>query len=315
VDDAGDHARQDGALPGRLLQLPHDVLIQLLVRLDLRSLGRVAATCRLLQYGPSSPPTPSPVEDALRLRAELRGRSRTLPVSPHVAIKYLLRLLRQDDMDFHTISAGSARPVSFFVDLRGSLRACGAELEGNHDTQRFLNDDHAAYPGSLGFGSDWGKVADSAYFRKEEPTLVPATAGVRMRSVATGVERSLAVTNDGQVYRWGPISEKERDPPVPTLFDELSHLKVRRVSSRSSHGPALTNDGKLYTWWEHEDALSDDLGCAAGAGYPVPKRGSWKALLCRPKCVEGALAGMRIVSVAAADEFTIVATDTGATFT
>jgi hypothetical protein len=40
---------------GLLLRLPHDVLVDLFVRLKARAIGRLAATCRLLQYGQSSP--------------------------------------------------------------------------------------------------------------------------------------------------------------------------------------------------------------------------------------------------------------------
>jgi hypothetical protein len=73
-----------------LLGLPHEVLVDLCVRLELDALGCLAATCRLLQYDQSSPQTPSPVEDSLKLRAELSGWSRTLPVDARVAVRYFL---------------------------------------------------------------------------------------------------------------------------------------------------------------------------------------------------------------------------------
>jgi hypothetical protein len=98
------------------------------VRWKLHDLGRLAATCRLLQYGQSSPQTPNPVEDALLLVGQ-RGWSRTLPVDPRVAIRYFLRLAWQDDLEFHSISAGCDYPVSLFVDAGGSLRSCGVEVQ------------------------------------------------------------------------------------------------------------------------------------------------------------------------------------------
>jgi hypothetical protein len=49
-----------------------------------------------------------------------------------------------------------------------------------------------------------------------------------------------------------------------------------------------------------------------GVGYPVPDLADFTVAIRRPKCVEGALDGMRIVSVAAGDGYTIVATDQGA---
>jgi hypothetical protein len=45
-----------------LLRLPHDVLVNLFVRLEPPTLGRLAATCRLLQYGQRSLQSPNLVE-------------------------------------------------------------------------------------------------------------------------------------------------------------------------------------------------------------------------------------------------------------
>jgi hypothetical protein len=91
--------------PGLLLRLPHDILVNLFMRLDSYDLVYLAATCRLLQNSQSSPQTPNPVEDALRLREEQRGWSRALPVASRGAVRYFLRLARQDELQFHSISA------------------------------------------------------------------------------------------------------------------------------------------------------------------------------------------------------------------
>jgi hypothetical protein len=91
------------------------------VRLDLRTLGRLAATCRLLQYGQSSSHTPNPIEDALRLCAERSGWSKALQVEARGAVKYLLRFAWQDGMEFYYISAGLFGPISHFVDSGASV--------------------------------------------------------------------------------------------------------------------------------------------------------------------------------------------------
>jgi hypothetical protein len=300
--------------PGLLLGLPNDVLVNLLVRLEARDLGSLAATCRLLQYGQSPlPQTPNPVEDALRLRTQLNGWSGTLPVGARGAVKYFLRLAWQHELEFHLISASRTGPVSLFVDSGGSLRASGVEVQRNEDTGIFLDEHYGvAYAGSLGFGPDWHTESGSDYLRKEEPTLVPATEGVRMRSVAVGDDHCLALDDEGQVYIWGPIYETLRPPKVPTLFEEIEDLKVRQVSVGMFHSAALTGKGKLYTWL-HDKRAWQDGRVAAGAGYPVSGLGFVENDLCRPKCVE-ALAGMRIVSVAAGYQFTIVVIDNGMTF-
>jgi hypothetical protein len=100
-----------------LLRLPHEDLVNLLVRLPASALSCLAATCRLLQYGKSSPQTPNPLEVALWRLARLRGWSQTLQVDPRGAVKCLLRLAWQDELKSVSISASRFHPVSLFVDL------------------------------------------------------------------------------------------------------------------------------------------------------------------------------------------------------
>jgi hypothetical protein len=310
--------------PGHLLRLPHEVLVNLFVRLDSYALARLAATCRLLQYSQSSPQTPSPVEDALWLRAELRGWSRTLPVASRGAVRYFLRLARQDELEFHSISASWFHPISLFVDAAGSLHACGVEIQRNENTESFLDGGHAAPAGCLGFGPGWCADSHAAYLRKEGPTPVPAAEGVRLRSVAICGAHSLALTDEGRIYTWGghvspsytwggqvPTS---RTPEIPTLFQDISEIKVRQVASGAWHSAALTDEGKLYTWYHSEGAYKREQSSAAGAGYPLPPDlGGIADALYRPRCVE-TLRGVRIVSVSAGVQYTLVATDTGAAF-
>jgi alpha-tubulin suppressor-like RCC1 family protein len=119
-------------------------------------------------------------------------------------------------------------------------------MQDTVDTREFLLGD-AAPAGSLGFGPDWHTESGSDYLRKEEPTLVPATDGVHMRSVAVGDKHPLALTEEGQVYMWGPYSKTSPSPEVPTLFEEAKDLKVRRAAVGSNHCAVVTGDGKLYT--------------------------------------------------------------------
>jgi hypothetical protein len=297
------------AQEGLLLRLPHDILVALFVRLELRDLGHLAATCRLLQYGKSSPQTPNPVEDALRLRTELSGWSGTLSVDPRLAIKCLLRLAWQDDLEFQSITADRLFPISYFIDPSGALRVCGVEVQFNPETEKFIHASDAAAAGHMGFGSDWCVDSGSDYLRKDVPTLVPAIEGVRMRSAASGGFHVLVLTDEGRVYRWGAASETSQAPDVPTLYEEINELRMRRVAAGTFHSAALTNEGKLYTWWENK-VVSQGKDGAGGAGYPPPDPGDVEGASCRPSCVE-ALAGIRIASVAAGQNCTIAATDQG----
>lgn len=173
--------------PGDLLRLPHDILVGIFGRLHARNLGSLATTCQLLQYSQSSLQAPNPVEDALRLRAGLNGWSRTLPVDSRRAVDYLLRLAWQDVLEFRCMFAARERPLSLFVDSCGSLRSCGVELQHDEDTETFLDNYHAAPPGSLGFGRDWHLDSDSAYLRMEEPT--PVHRCLRLKACACGAWR------------------------------------------------------------------------------------------------------------------------------
>jgi hypothetical protein len=305
--------------PGLLQRLPHDVLVDLFVRLEARDIGRLAATCRLLQYGQSSPQTPNPVEVFLRYRARLDGWSGTLPVDARRAVQYFLRIAWQDELEFHSISAGQEQPISFFVDDGGSLRACGVEMtyfgeiDHDHTIGLLLHHCLAAPPGSLGFGYDM-----SNYVGKEEPTLVPAPEGVRVRRVAVGglAPHTLALTDEGQVYMWGPVDAGPGgDECSPTLFDEVSKLKPRRVAASTSHAAAITEYGHLYTWLHDTEryGYGSKEENVLGAGYPLRDSNDVEVQPFSPKRVE-ALDSMCIVSVAAGNMYTIVVTVNGVVF-
>jgi hypothetical protein len=112
-----------------LLLLPHDVLVNLFWWLEVNHLRRVSATCRLLQYGQSSPQTPNPVETALRLQA---GRSFWTPVNAREAVRELLRhvLSRKARQDLQLVSIAAAigqSLLSIFVDSEARLRSCGVK--------------------------------------------------------------------------------------------------------------------------------------------------------------------------------------------
>ena len=110
--------------PLTLLQLPDEVLVLLLGRLDARSLARVAATCSEL-YRDKPPPMMSPVEEVLRQRAAARGhecpdrlRHEFFSWAAHLA-----RLDRRREEAWAPVAAGSA--CSFFAAEGGLLMSCG----------------------------------------------------------------------------------------------------------------------------------------------------------------------------------------------
>jgi hypothetical protein len=104
----------------------------------------------------------------------------------------------------------------------------------------------------------------------------------------------MLLTEKGQVYHWA------RD--IPPLFVEVGELKMRRVAAGWGHSAALTDEGRLYTRGRHAVGVRSRRrrsSAVVGVGYTLADLGDCEGAVCRPRCVETALAGVRIVSVAA----------------
>jgi hypothetical protein len=306
--------------PAALLLLPHDVLVHLFERLDTRILARLAATCRLLRYGQSSPQTPNAVEDALRHRTGSGGWSSPLPVDSREAVRELLTHVRariaRRDQQLLSVAVGMECPLSLFIDSSGRLRSCGVERPppANDRDAYWLVLVQPAHVGALGFGRDWeGDEVASGALIVALPKRVPATAGVRFRSVVTEVRHSLALTEEGEIFSW--TSDTAGGSALPTLFQSLQGHRVGRVAVGSYHSTAVTDCGELFTWWENQENGEDTEDSASGLGLDpeVVYEGLGYLisadLACRrPRRVPG-LDGVRIVSVAAGCNVTV--TDTG----
>lgn len=115
-----------GAASGATPQLSRRGRLALGAARQLPDIGRLAAACRLLQYGQSTTHAFTPIEDALRLRTERRGWSvpRPLPVETREAVKYLLRLAWQDGLQFHCMAA--ARETHLAYLWTQGMASCGA---------------------------------------------------------------------------------------------------------------------------------------------------------------------------------------------
>jgi hypothetical protein len=112
-----------------LLLLPTELRVQILQRLDVRSLGRLAFTCRQLYCRPPCLSRPmSVVEEELRRRAEEAGR--WLPPSTPEGVSgwvpFLLQREWRSSLELSTVAAGLA-PHSLFVDADDGLLVCGME--------------------------------------------------------------------------------------------------------------------------------------------------------------------------------------------
>lgn len=276
-----------------LLSLPAELQLEIFGWLPLRALGALAGTCRLLFHGPPRPPRPrSLVEEALRRRATEADRPPpvALPEGAAEWVPYLLRREWQHELDHGSIAAGQGAH-SLFVSSDGVLLSCGLEEKA----------------GVLGLR----RSASEAELRLPRPTAVPALGGVRLCAVATHYKHALALGESGEVYHWGAdaygavaADDDGGEGRVPTLVKGLRGHRVVRVSAGLNHSAALTEDGRLFTW-----------GASAhgnfGLGYALPRGAGCRTA---PHPVGGALAGLRVVAVAAGFDFTLAATETGAAF-
>jgi hypothetical protein len=246
-----------------LPQLPTELIPQVLRHLDVRGHGRLACTCRQLYFGPPCPPRPtSVVEEELRGRAAEAGRR--LPSSPPAGasgwVLFLLQREWRDCLAMSTVAAAGA-PHSLFIDANRALLTCGFE----------------DMPGALGLPRDQG-AGDGAR-TVLAPTLVPSMAGSPIRHVVAGYDTSLAVSEAGRVYMWGPalsgrLESDAEDRVVPTLIEELCDHRVRQVAAGYHHCAAVTEEGALFMWWnargedewmEMEEEEEPQLGLLHGA--------------------------------------------------
>jgi hypothetical protein len=179
MSDARVVQRREPLLP----QLPPELTVEVLRHLDVRSLGRLACTCRQLYHDPPCPPRPSSlIEAAIRRRADEVGRRTpsSLPEGVSKWVPFLLQREWRDGMELRTAAAGPDR--SFFVDANGALLACGKEQAGE--------------VGLLGLRG----VTSQTSFKAVVPTPVPSMAGLRVRTVVSYVDCNLAVSEAGQVF-------------------------------------------------------------------------------------------------------------------
>jgi alpha-tubulin suppressor-like RCC1 family protein len=232
-------SRQDRGRPGRardptahttVMAIPLDLLTQVCQHLDLRALVRIAATCKRFRHGGLETvqlPTESPVVTVLRTHAfplpELTPRTRPVGCSESW-VAYLARCARQRRCrEAPTIAAGSER--SLCVDAAGRLLACGMGAAVGH-----------------------GDVTiDCPLF-----TPAAAMAGVRVRSVVTDHQHSLALGWDGRVYSWGdnccgPLGHGDLlSRPSPALVEDLE--AVRGIAVNCSSSLAVTQSGAVFSW-------------------------------------------------------------------
>ena len=296
-----------------LLQLPAELLADILSRFDTRDLACLAATCLLLcRDAPTPPPPPraiGPVETELRRRAEARGLDVGSSL-PEGATSWVACLLKRDRRDAQTrqVPLAVGEDHSMFLDKEGRLLTCGRE---DVNFSPLLG--HAVDP-----DADPGNQIGP-------PTPVASMQDRRIVSVATSDGHCLALSAEGEVFSWGHGAYgalghgDDADRTVPCRIESLSHIE----HIAAGPGPNLTSSavdekGRLFTWGqarlveeeEDEDGEREVIKGPAGLGYELDAETEYQAT---PKRVD-ALSQDRVVGVALGDGFTLAVTDAGAVF-
>lgn len=273
-----------------MLALPRDLLVQILHWLPTHDLGCFAATCRLFYLWRASP-----VEEALRLRVSECGR-RVPRVLPQKVLGWVPYLLRRE-----WLTAAGQAPLaaatthSLFVDASGKLLACGFEEDESEPGEEL------PCPGLLGQGQTGDDVLELAV-----PTPLESMQQVSVRGVAASEFCSMAVTEDGRVYSWGPAvvclgHGDWEEQCVPRLIAGLNGVRVHHLAAGAWHSAALSDRGELFTWGGRGQGQMP-LGLGFPAMEPVlsPTKVDWFQ--------------ERLSCVAAGCDYTLVACEQGSLY-
>ena len=176
----------------RLLQLPTELLSDVMSHLDTTEIGCLAATCRSIWFdAPTAPPPQLPpreiglVEAELRRRAKARGlaTASSLPDGNLPWLSYLLKTDRRDALR-RQVQLAVGCTNSIFVDRAGRQLTCGTESGDAH---------------VLGHAVDIDANPDE-HRKIDMPTLVPSMQERRIVCVSCSLFHCLALSVEGEVY-------------------------------------------------------------------------------------------------------------------
>lgn len=127
--------------------------------------------------------------------------------------------------------------------------------------------DNAGNVFTFGCGSR-GQLGHSMLEDEDEPKLVEALAGIKIKQISAGGWHSCAVSYDGDLYTWGWNSngqmglKNQNVMATPTVIDINSNLSsvenVVKVACGSKHTVILLDNGKVYGMgWNKYHQLTD----------------------------------------------------------
>lgn len=158
-----------------------------------------------------------------------------------------------------------------------------------------------------------GKLGDGSTTNRTQPVAVVVSGafeGKTITSIAAGDQHSLALTAEGLVFAWGSNfsdqlgTETEQDSSVPVAVDTRGVLQgkiITAIAAGSRHSLILSSDGVVFAWGANGNGQ-------LGNGTTIDPRTPVKV------DVSGALAGKRVIAIAAADDHSLALTEDGLIF-
>lgn len=189
----------------------------------------------------------------------------------------------------------------------GDDRSTAAPVAGVSGTHAAAGFQHSLVVGADGkvhaFGYNYyGQLGDGSTTDRATPAeTAPLPAGVSAISVAAGLGHSLALGSDGAVYAWGSSdtgqvgdgSNVARKAPVRVALP--AGIRAVAVAAGEIHSLALDDTGAVYAWGDNEYGQMGD-GTTTDRYLPVEV---------------SALAGRRIIAIAAGGHHSLAVDDTG----
>lgn len=171
----------------------------------------------------------------------------------------------------------------------------------------------ASFP--VGWGRNvYGRLGDNTTTERHMPSALHTTgklAGKYLVDLAAGGYFSIGLTADGQVFAWGRNADGQlgvgtngdwfAPQPVSTT-GALQGKTITAIAAGGYHALAVDAEGRVYAWGRNAQG---QLGNRSTTDSNVPVA----------VYMDGALAGKRVVAVAAGDEFSVALTDDGLVYT
>jgi alpha-tubulin suppressor-like RCC1 family protein len=209
----------------------------------------------------------------------------------------------------NTLTTASTIPVSLKDDaaLAGKMIAAIASAT-NHNLALTTTGEVFSWGNNTS-----GKLGDGSTTNRTQPVAVVASgalAGKTISAIAAGDEHSLALTAEGKVFAWGSNSfdqlgtEAWQDSSVPVAVDTRGALRGKTITAIAAgyrHSLVLTSDGEVISWGSNGNGQLGN-GTNIDPGSPIKVD------------VSGALAGKRVIAIAAAEDHSLALTEDGLVF-